>query len=385
MSTKYTLFRAIYREADTPPSLDTGIFVCEGQFTKPFDFKFYTRMVILDLANSIATLSSFYDSASLLGNLREIHLPDRSILKGEKLQKWQKERYNNFLVNPNTITEVSGITVGFRFERALPDLSTNDIEKTDVQRKIYLIGDSHISQVGNVCDPYENTQTPISFFASWITKTMEAGTTSVVFLGESTLVNINSESLPHSILGTCRWLEGTLNKDGGFKYVPWDVRWNVDPDLQSRIHECEKTGNFSTLINAFGNIRAMLNYSLEKFYKAYGHLLRDRSIRAIFEKWTIYRVNRLSDKYGNFQKAGLARDELFKFQRNGIHEGTAIMTDSYVIVQILSYYDSNIIFYGGTAHVATLYDFLYRFYDYHEIVRVENKGREICTDISGLL
>ena len=89
MSTKYTQFRAIYRETDTPPSLDTGIFVCEGQFTKPFDFKFYTRMVILDLANSIATLSSFYDSASLLGNLREIHLPDRSILKGEKLQKWQ--------------------------------------------------------------------------------------------------------------------------------------------------------------------------------------------------------------------------------------------------------------------------------------------------------
>jgi hypothetical protein len=98
----------------------------------------------------------------------------------------------------------------------------------------------------------------------------------------------------------------------------------------------------------------------------------------IYNTWISKRILELVSKFGDFSGD-------FEFQREAFNESTSIMTDSYIILQMLLYPQHDVIVYGGTAHIATLYSFLKDTNYQNKFYRENVKDRVICLDVSGMV
>jgi hypothetical protein len=293
----------------------------------------------------------------VIGNLRWISLPRGKNISGSELINWQRKTSPKFLNKPLK-EEVSGVVARFKFER-----------KTEHgTHVIHLFGDSHINQEGNLCDDMAKAETPITYFGKLFRNF------SGIFLGETPLIHLRSSVLPHSILGTCRWME----KVAGVKYIPWDVRWNTVMELQTRIHKGEKAGSFQELIEQFKTMDKLLSYTYSVFVDNYKNMWEDdERITNIYYRWRDERFQYLVKKYQRLSELS------FKEQRNAMHESTAYMTDSYIILQLLNHPFDDVVVLGGSAHISTLIEYVRSFGVYKLSKKLVSDDGKMCLKLRG--
>lgn len=342
---------------DLPPDIAVLSIKNLNLSSPPIGWRFLTRCYEINMEGCPQGLTK---ELCLMGNLRILTLPNGYKLEYDELSRWQHNTYDSYSSELYQNTLVSGFANVFVINTSL---------LTSVKcNKIYLFGDVHTTQEYR-CDPSSPTPTAIEYFAGWLASSPKP----ISFMAEAPTVRMldkmNQKKPPHSINGTSRWIK-TSNIQN-VNYVPWDVRWELIPDIQNNIHyilRSKCTAELQKLLlQVPGYTRGdskprLFEQGITKLLDKYKSMI-DRLTKEqhkLFYKVLSDMSDKLADKYGLFylsmsQKARepefIVTDQEWDILIPTLHQCMAATADMYLLLKIMTDNNTTVIINGGVYHV----------------------------------